>query len=228
MTDTPPRTPIDRNTALNFARSLSFNERLDLLLRILFTAAVAVGCYYIVEPFLTAILIAAILAVVTWPLFARIRNSLGHAATPAAFLMITAIIVVLLIPLSVMLVVVAQQIPKAVTLVADWVRDPMPVLQAVKDTPYVGEWLYEQVMTAVDPSTLGHTIEQIIQPATQVVLGTALNVSNGLVQLALVTFIVFFFYRDGAWFSDRIATMLERVSGGIQSEILDILTNTTR
>lgn len=228
MTDTPPRTPLDRNTALNFARSLSFNERLDLILRILFTAAVAVGCYYIVEPFLTAILIAAILAVVTWPLFARIRNSLGHAATPAAFLMITAIIVVLLIPLSVLLLVVAQQIPKAVTLIADWVRDPMPILQAVKDTPYVGEWLYEQVMTAIDPSTLGHTIEQIIQPATQVVLGTALNVSNGLVQLALVTFIVFFFYRDGAWFSDRIATMLERVSGGIQSEILDILTNTTR
>ena len=46
---------------------LGFRERIDLLLRVLLTALVCVGCYLILSPFLTAVIIAAILAVVTWP-----------------------------------------------------------------------------------------------------------------------------------------------------------------
>lgn len=227
-----PQTPLQDTTArerlAELARSLSYAEKVDLILRLLFTAAVAIGCYFIVEPFLTAILIAAVLAVVTWPLFDRARSSFGQKATPAAFAMVTAIIVVVLIPLSILLIVVAQQIPKAVTTAAAWLKNPMPALESVRGIPYAGEWLYEQLLIAIDPSTLGQTIEQILEPVSKLLLSTALNVSNGLMQLALVTFIVFFFYRDGAWFADRVKTTLQRVSGGIEGELLEILTLTTR
>ena len=37
---------------------------------------VAVGCYLVLEPFLTAILIAAVLAVVTWPVFNKLRSGM--------------------------------------------------------------------------------------------------------------------------------------------------------
>lgn len=60
------------------------------------------------------------------------------------------------------------------------------------------------------------------------ILNAAVNVSQGLLQLALVTFIVFFFYRDGAWFADRIKTLMRRVSGELSNELTNILVNTTR
>ena len=54
----------------SFKTMLSFSERIDVLIRVVLAVAVSIGCYFIIEPFLTAIVIAAILAVVTWPLYA--------------------------------------------------------------------------------------------------------------------------------------------------------------
>ena len=89
----------------------AFGDRIDLILRIILMAAVAIGCYMVLEPFLTAILIAAVIAVVTWPLFSRLHTSFGNASAPAAMLMVTLIIVVFLIPMSLVLVALAQPLP---------------------------------------------------------------------------------------------------------------------
>ena len=48
-------------------------EGIDLIVRVLLMAVVASGCYLIIQPFLTAILLAAVIAVATWPLFDRLR-----------------------------------------------------------------------------------------------------------------------------------------------------------
>ena len=88
---------------------LGFRERIDLLLRVLLTALVCVGCYLILSPFLTAVIIAAILAVVTWPFFLKIRAACRERSTLAASLMVTGIIVVFLIPISFLLVAAAQK-----------------------------------------------------------------------------------------------------------------------
>ena len=45
----------------------SLRDRIDLLIKIGFGVAVAIGCYFVVAPFATAILISAMLCVVTWP-----------------------------------------------------------------------------------------------------------------------------------------------------------------
>lgn len=78
-TETPPAHPAsERPREPQTLRSmLSFSERVDLLIRVVLAVAVSIGCYFIIEPFLTAIVIAAILAVVTWPLFASARSSAG-------------------------------------------------------------------------------------------------------------------------------------------------------
>ena len=205
-----------------------FGERIDLIVRIALMAVVAIGCFMVLQPFLTAILIAAVIAVVTWPLFRRLRTSFGQSSGAAATLMVLLIVVGFLIPMSFLLVALAQQIPSWVTKTAAWLKDPTPVLQAVKDIPYAGAWLHEQLVLAIDPATFGHTVQRILDPLSSWIVNAAVNVGNGLVQLALVTFIVFFFYRDGSWFADRISELVERVSGGIASEITGILVNTTR
>ena len=130
---------------------LSFSERVDLLVRVLLSAAVLFGCWLIVEPFMTAILISAILAVVTWPVFTKVLAWTRNAATPAALLMVTGLIVTVLIPLTFLMLSLTQQLPKAVRLVTGWVKDPTPILASVESLPYVGPWLHEQITFAVDP-----------------------------------------------------------------------------
>ena len=61
--------------------SEGFTERIDLIIRIVFMVVVAVGCYLVLEPFLTAILIAAVLAVVTWPVFNKLRSGMRQSST---------------------------------------------------------------------------------------------------------------------------------------------------
>lgn len=206
----------------------SFSERVDLLIRVLLTAAVLFGCWLIVEPFMTAILISAILAVVTWPVFTKVLRATRNAATPAAILMVTGLVVTVLIPLTFLMLSLTQQLPRAVKLFTGWVKDPTPILEAVRTLPYVGTWLHDQIIFAVDPKAFAGTVEQLIDPVSRWLVNTAVNVSNGLLQMCLVLFIVFFFYRDGIAFARRFHELLERVSGHIAADITDILTNTTR
>lgn len=207
---------------------LGFRERIDLLLRVLLTALVCVGCYLILSPFLTAVIIAAILAVVTWPFFLKIRAACRERSTLAASLMVTGIIVVFLIPISFLLVAAAQQIPKAVQLLRAWIASGFQFPAWIAEIPMVGDWLHEQLVTVLDPHTLGDTLQKTLEPVVSAVLGTAVNVSNALLQLALVTFIVFFFYRDGARFGEHVKTFLARIGGNMGGELNSILVNTTR
>lgn len=191
-------------------------------------SAVAVGCWFVIRPFITAILISAVVAVVTWPLFSSIRSKIGKTTTPASAIMVIGLVTCVLIPLSFILIAVAQQMPAAVNIVVSFLKNPDPILRAIEDIPYIGPWIYSQLVLFIDPSTFSHTIEKIIEPASQVLLRSALNAGNILFQLALVTFIVFFFYKDGFWIQEKIGVLLRKVSGGISSEIAAILTNTTR
>ena len=194
--------------------SEGFTERIDLIIRIVFMVVVAVGCYLVLEPFLTAILIAAVLAVVTWPVFNKLRSGMRQSSTAAASVMVLSIVVLVLIPLSFLLVALAQQVPRGVQAAAAWLKDPLPILQAVQSIPYAGDWLYGELVSAIDPQTFAHTMQRILEPLSTWVLNAAVNVGSGVMQLAVVTLIVLVFYSAG--------------SGGIAEEITKILVNTTR
>ncbi len=209
-------------------RILKSDNHMDVIVQILLSLMVGIGCYFIIEPFLTAIVLAAILAVVTWPLYVHARSSMAGATTMPALLMVGLLIVVVLIPLSFLLIAVAQQIPKAVAIGREWIASGFSMPDWIVDIPVVGSWLHEQLLFALDPASLAPTLQKILEPVTSWVLHAAVNVSNGLFQLCLVTFIVFFFYRDGPWFADRCRDLMERVSGDLSHELTNILVNTTR
>lgn len=190
--------------------------------------AVSIGCYFIIEPFLTAIVIAAILAVVTWPLFASARSSAGGSTTLPALLMVFLLIIGVLIPSSFLLIALAQQIPKGISVIREWIASGFTIPPAISEIPGIGPWLHDQLLFAIDPASLSTTMQKLLEPLSAALLNAAVNVSNILLQLALVTFIVFFFYRDGAWFADRVQALMKRVSGDLSNELTKILVNTTR
>lgn len=206
----------------------NFRDSVDLWLRIGFGALILIGCYYVIQPFMTAILLAAILAVVSWPMYERALTSFGNRPTVAAALMVTVVIVTVLIPLSIITGVLAHQIPQLIHWVKDWVASGMQLPHWLVSIPYVGESINEAFHFGFDPAALSDFIQKAIDPVTKWVLSASVGIGNGLFQMALVAFIVFFFYRDGNTLACRVQLFLRRVSGNLANEYADILIKTTR
>ena len=206
----------------------SFRDSVDLWLRLGFGALILLGCYFVMQPFLTAILLAGILAVVSWPLYERALTSFGNRSTIAATFMVCVVIVTVLIPLSIITGVLAHQIPQLIHWVRDWVAGGMKLPDWLIAIPYVGESINEAFHLGFDPAALGDFIQKAIDPVTKWVLSASVGIGNGLFQLALVAFIAFFFYRDGNSLARRGRLFLKRVSGDLADEYTGILVNTTR
>lgn len=211
-----------------FDSILNFSDRMDILIRIILAAAVCLGCYLILSPFITAIIIAAILAVVTWPIYTHFLKLCRGRNTLAATFSVGALILTVLLPTTFLMLIVAQQLPHIFHLIEKWITSGFQMPRWIGQLPMVGPWLDEQLHQAINPTELSKTIQKIIEPITAAVLGTALNLSNAIFQLLMVTFITFFFYRDGQFIAQRIRVIMRRVGGGLSRELSDILVNTTR
>ncbi len=207
---------------------LNFSDRVDLWLRLAFGVLILVGCYFVIQPFLTAIVLAAILAVVSWPMYNRALISFGNRSTLAATLMVLVMIITVLIPLSILTGVLAHQIPDVIDWFRNWVATGMPLPDWIERIPYIGTQIKDAFHFGFDPKAINQFLSKTIDPVTKWVLSVSMGIGNGLFQMALVAFISFFFYRDGQALARRLKLFLNRISGDLAKEYTNILVNTTR
>ncbi len=52
--------------------------RFDLIFRVAGAALVVVGIYLVLQPFLSALLVAGVLAIATWPAYEKLRAQLAR------------------------------------------------------------------------------------------------------------------------------------------------------
>jgi len=207
----------------------SFRANLDTLLRLGGAAIVLVGVFLVVKPFVSAMVFAGVLAIATWPLFERLRHSLGGNPTLAATVMLLAILVLVIIPISLLAAATADQLPAIVEVAKRWTKEGLHAPEALKSVPMIGERAYMEIESLLgDRDQLAALLERAMEPAGRLSLAFVRVLGDGILQLLLVAFIVFFYYRDG----DRIVAVLrrasERLSGHLSSEVMTIVTSTTR
>ena len=207
---------------------IKIRDRVDIIVRMIFGGLVFIGCFMVVKPFLTAILLSAILAVVSWPMYQKAQARLFNNRTVAAGFMVSVMVVTVLIPLSILFAILAQQIPPVVYALKNWVSAGMPLPAWLTGLPYVGPFIAESMQHDVDIVAVTGFLQKTFDPVSRWILSLSLGVSNGLLQLVLVAFISFFFYRDGDALARRVGLLLDKVGGGLSAEYSNILVNTTR
>ena len=131
---------------------INLRDRVDLLLRVAFGVLILVGCYFVISPFITSILLAAILAVVSWPFFEWLNDRFNGHSTLASSVMVLLIIVTILIPLTLVCMVLARQIPDVVYWVRDWIHAGMPLPNWLLSIPYLGQSISDALSTALTPN----------------------------------------------------------------------------
>ncbi len=203
--------------------------RFDVIFRLIGAGIIVVGIYLVLQPFLSALLVAGVLAIATWPLYRRIHDGLGGRATWSAALMMLLILVLVVIPIAFLSAAAAEQLPGLFATVKGWFAGGVQVPEQLKSIPVIGERIYDQLtVLASDKDQLTAIAQRLLEPAGKLSVAVVRTLGDGILQLLLVTFIVFFYYRDGHRVAEVIGRISGRISGEMSVEVLDIIVNTTR
>lgn len=207
----------------------SMTGRVDLIFRLIGAGIIVVGIYLVLQPFLSALLVAGVLAIATWPLYARLHEGMGGHPTWSAALMMLLILVLVVIPIAFLSAAAAEQLPGLVAVVKGWFAGGIRVPEQLKSVPLVGDRMYDQLtLLASDKQQLTALAQRALEPAGRLSVAAVRTLGDGILQLLLVTFIVFFYYRDGHRVVGLIDRIAGRISGRMSTEVLGIIVGTTR
>ncbi len=184
--------------------------------RVAAAALIVVGCFFVLQPFLGAILFAGVLCFSTWPLFVRLRQRLGGRSWLAAAVLVLAMTFALALPVA----LAAQSLVMHSTAMVEAVRgfvDQRANLELpdfVKRIPMVGSALsdYWQVLIQ-SQAELVALARKLAEPAKSVLVSLGAAVGRGLVQLLIAIFVAYFFYRDGERLRGLLLEGMGRLAG---------------
>lgn len=200
------------------------------LARIALVTFLIVGGFLVLEPFMAAILFAAIICVSTWSFYHRLWQQVGRRDTLAAALMTLFLLVALIVPMSYL----AANLADSATALFEHLRPkfehPQPYApEWLRNLPLIGESLsnFWQRMAA-SQGELARWLSQYQDPARELALRGARAVGQGLFQLILVVVVAFFFYRDGALLAESLTTIAHKLGDNLGIKLLDLSCGTVK
>jgi predicted PurR-regulated permease PerM len=200
--------------------------------RVVAAALLALGCYYVLQPFIGAILFAAVLCLSTWPLFQQLRARLGNREWLAALVIVLLMLVAIAVPVA----IAAQSLIVHSPVVVEHLRDffdqrrDLELPAFITNLPLVGGFIgdYWQVLMRGSEEMLA-LAKRFADPAKAMLIAIGAGVGNGLVQVLIAIFVAFFFYRDGERVRGMLYEGMVRIAGAEQGErIITIAQNAVR
>lgn len=192
--------------------------------RIALITLLIIGCVFVLHPFMAAVLFAAVLCVFTWPLYHRIWLQLGRRDALAAVIMTLFLLLALILPMAYL----AVHLTDSATLLLNEARLFLQSLPShappwVARIPVIGTQLADAWQSALlSNEALMRMTHQYAVPLRSYLLRAVQLVMSGFMQLLLVVFIAFFFYRDGARMANAVKVMVRRLGGALGEEMLQL------
>lgn len=188
-----------------------------------------VGCLAVLWPFIGAILFAAVVCVASWHPFARLCAGCGGRRTLAALLMTLLLVLVVLLPMGLLSGSLANGVEILVTKARPLLDQGLPheAPAWLRNLPLVGgeiDAYWKKIADSRDE--LNKLGRMLLDPARQALLATVKLAGQGLLQLALVIFIAFFFYRDGEALAAMARTGATRLGGPLGARMLGLARST--
>ena len=192
-----------------------------------------IGCFVVLRPFVSALLLALILCYSTWPVYAWGERILNGRKSLAAASMTLAVAVILLIPLAILGSSLADQVAQASAWIHHIFSEGFPAPpQWVERIPLIGPQAYQywqglgnnttQLLSELASAKVVSDIGGYLLPAGEWLLTGAAILGQGTLQLALSLFIAFFFYRDGVDGAKRLNSGARRLWGDRAPRLLDV------
>jgi predicted PurR-regulated permease PerM len=206
----------------------SVNRHFETYARPVAAFLLVVGCFLVLQPFITALLFAVVIVVSTWPLYLRLRAALRQRPTLSALVMSLLFAALVITPVVLLAASLAKNAPELVDTVKEWLGSGSSgPPDWLKTLPVVGNQIdaYWHRLTE-SREEMAAFLKQFLDPAQRLLLAVAKGLGQGLLQLSLAVFVAFFLYRDGDALREAARGTLERVAGPVGDEVLETINAT--
>ena len=199
------------------------------LLQIAIVALLLIGCIAVLMPFTGTLLFAVVICVTTSPIRNRLLLFLRGRSSLTAALMSLLLIVLLVAPLALLSGSLADGIESAIRYFKPLFESGLP-----NDLP---TWLANLPVFGHDVSAYWHKLvasreemntllRQFLDPTRKLALATVSMFGQGLLQLVLVVFFVFFIFRDAEHYADALRTGSRKLAGDLGERMLKLAEST--
>ena len=205
-------------------------KNIEQLIALSLLVLLIIGSFLVLQPFVSALLWAALLCYATWPIFTRLDDWLKQRHSIAAALLCLALTAVVVAPVVVVALSLADNVTQLSSLLHTVLAQGLPTPPAwVAKLPLVGEKLNAAWLVAVnDTASLFEPLKRNLPELSKWLLGRSVALGNGVLQLSLSIFILFFLYRDGAALAQRLNNALTRIGGEHARNLLQLAGNTVK
>lgn len=200
------------------------------LARIALVTFLIVGGFLVLEPFMTAILFAAVICVSTWSFYETLWNKLGRRNALSAGVMTLLLLIALVVPVAYLAANLVDSATALLEQLRPRLEHPQPYApQWLRHLPLVGDPLgnFWQRMASSHDEFI-KWVSQYQDPARELALRGARAVGQGLFQLVLVVVIAFFFYRDGARLAQNVHTIAIKMGGELGVKLVHLSCGTVK
>jgi predicted PurR-regulated permease PerM len=196
----------------------------------LLLGGIGIGCGFVLYPFFSAILWAAILVFSTWPVFGWLRHRLRLGRMGAAMVMVVLTAVLIVMPLALAAPASADDVDQLRVSFQNFVLGGLPPAPVwVADVPLVGQTISDYWNAwAADLSAMEAFFRPYIGMIAAGGLGLLYEVAKGIARFLLALFIAFFFWWAGETMADHLQALVHRVAGSYADRLIEVTGKTVR
>jgi predicted PurR-regulated permease PerM len=190
-----------------------------------------VGSVLVLRPFLASLILSAILAYASWPVYEWLLTRLRDRSGVAALAMTVLLLLVLVTPFAIMGVSLTDNAADLLRRLHTTLQEPLqPPPVWLADIPLAGSYLNEKwllLMQEEEGALLLRLREYIMQlPLREWGISAGAALGQGVVLIAFSVMICFFFYRDGPAITGRVQTVMERLTGDRARALIEVTAGT--
>ena len=202
----------------------------ERLLMGLLLVGIAVGCGFVLQPFLSAILWAGILVFSTWPVFDWLRLNLRLNRGWAAGIMVLLTAVLIVLPLALAAPGGAEDVNQLRAAIVELLSGGLPSSPAwLYAVPIIGSTLAEYWNSwAADLSGMVSFLRPYFGAIAETGVGLLLGIAGGVLQFLLALLIAYFFWLSGDTLAIYLRRIVQRIAGERAERLIAVTGATIR
>jgi predicted PurR-regulated permease PerM len=189
-----------------------------------------VGCFLVLQPFLTATLFAAVVCVSTWPLYLWLLRKMKGRQNLAALTMTLSLIITVILPLALVAYNLADNITAFYDQIILAIEDgPLQPPAWLTGLPLVGESINDYWhLIATSQEEMMALLKRLLEPTRKFLLSGGILLGQGVMEMSLAAFVSFFLYRDGEALVSGLDGVMEHLAGPNSASVLGTINHTVR
>jgi predicted PurR-regulated permease PerM len=201
----------------------------EKLLMGLLIGAIALGCGFVLHPFLSPMLWAAILVYTTWPLFRWLTSNLGLPRAVAALGLVVLSALIIVLPLGLAVPGGAADARTLRISLETWLTEIPSAPHWLYVLPLVGPLLSDTWNAwAADLSSMTAFFRPYLGIIAESGLSLLLGVAGGLFQFFIALFVAFFLWMSGDKLGPQIEALIHRIAGHYGPHLVETTTRAVR